>query len=47
MMFYPALYTDELAHFCADDMTINPVPEPAPILALAAGLMGLILRRRR
>lgn len=40
---------DELLHFCADDMTIVPVPEPSALLALAGGLgvFGLPFIRRR
>jgi len=40
---------DALLHFAADDMTITPVPEPSPLLALGVGGMGLLgaaLRRR-
>lgn len=41
---------DELLHFCVDDMTVVPVPEPGSLVALLAGLTGLgglALRRRR
>ncbi len=38
---------DELLHFCLDDMTITPVPEPTSILTLAGGLGGLLLIKRR
>ena len=37
----------ELLSFCADDMTIVPVPEPCSLVALGAGLLALIARRRR
>ena len=39
----------DLLGFCADDMTIEPVPEPSSITALGAGLisLGSILVRRR
>ena len=38
---------DDRLGFCADDITIIPVPEPCSLLALAAALTPLILRRRR
>ena len=41
---------DDLLHFCADDMTIIPVPEPGGLIGLASGLGALALpalRRRR
>ena len=51
VQFYGPNYSvDELRHFCLDDMTIVPVPEPCSLLALAggvAGLGGMALRRRR
>ena len=40
-------YPEELLSLCADDMTVVPVPEPCSLLALAAGLGALALRRRR
>ena len=40
-------YPAELLAWCADDMTVVPVPEPCSLLVLAAGLTPLILRRRR
>jgi hypothetical protein len=42
--------TSDLLGFCADDMTITPVPEPSSILALIGGIAGIggfALRRRR
>ena len=40
---------DDLLHFCADDMTIIPVPEPGGLIGLASGLGALalpVIRRR-
>jgi hypothetical protein len=40
----------DLRGFCADDMTVTPVPEPSSVLALVGGIAGLggfALRRRR
>jgi hypothetical protein len=40
----------DLRGFCADDMTVTPVPEPSSILALVGGIArlgGFALRRRR
>ena len=41
--------TDALSHFCADDITVNFVPEPSSLLALSLGLplAGLAMRWRR
>ena len=38
-----------LLHFCADDLTINFIPEPSSLAALLAGLAGFgaVMRRRR
>lgn len=40
---------EALLHFCADDMTIDPVPEPSALLALTCGLgaLGLPMLRRK
>lgn len=38
---------DDRYHFYLDDLTINPVPEPASLAAVALGLGGLLLRRRK
>jgi hypothetical protein len=38
---------DDLLGFCADDLTVNLIPEPSSLLALGGGLMGLGLLRRR
>jgi len=38
---------NDLLGFCADDMTITLVPEPSSLLALAGGLGGIGLLRRR
>ena len=37
-----------LLHFCADDLTIDFIPEPSSLAALLAGLagFGVVLRRR-
>lgn len=49
VMFYSVSSEDALQHFCADDMTIAPVPEPSALMALAGGLgaLGLPLIRRK
>jgi hypothetical protein len=41
--------SSDLQGFCMDDMTIDYVPEPSSLLALAAGLgaLGVFIRRRR
>ena len=39
-----------LGHFCMDDITIEPVPEPCSLAALALGLApvaGHVIRRRK
>ena len=41
---------DDLLGFCADDMTVEPVPEPSSLAALAFGLLPIgvaAIRRRR
>jgi len=50
LLFYPVSTPDALTRFCADDMTVVPIPEPSSLIALAGGLAGLggmALRRRR
>ncbi len=34
-------------HYCLDDMVYSPVPEPGTLCLLGAGLMGLLILRRR
>ena len=46
MVEFKPVTTDALLHFCADDVTVEFVPEPASALALVAGLVALALRRR-
>ena len=41
---------ENLCYFCADDMTITPVPEPSSFFTLLCGIggiSGMILRRQR
>lgn len=38
---------DSRLGFCADDMSIAPVPEPSSVVALVSGLASLVLWRRR
>ena len=47
LRFEPVNLPGDLTGFCIDDMTITLVPEPSSLLALAGGLAGLVLRRRR
>ena len=47
VMFEPVSTDDALIHFAADDMTIEPVPEPSSLAALGLGLVPLIWRLRR
>jgi hypothetical protein len=44
---YP-VSADALHHFCLDDLTVVPVPEPSCLLSLLAGLaaFGALVRRR-
>ena len=40
---------EDILHFCMDDMSVTPIPEPSSLLALLAGLGGfggMIWRRR-
>lgn len=45
-MFYP-VSADALRHWCADDMTIVPVPEPPSLVSLGLGTLPLIVTMRR
>lgn len=44
--FYP-ISADAFHHFCLDDLTVVPVPEPGSLVALCAGMIPLAFRRRR
>jgi hypothetical protein len=49
LMFYPVSSPDALLHWCADDMTMDLIPEPSSPAALSLGLLaaGAGVRRRR
>lgn len=40
IVFRP-ITTDALMHFCVDDITVDFVPEPSSLLALAGGVVGI------
>jgi hypothetical protein len=47
MTFESVSSPDAVSHFGIDDFTVTPVPEPASLAVLGAGLAPLVLKLRR